>query len=76
MVSASEFTPEDHGFDPLAGQGETPFFCPSESTIVQTGLCLTPLRVYGAHVKDPNSICRKRVGLRADGMVTHKYCLH
>ena len=35
---------EDPGFDPLAGQGElgTGFFCPSESTLVQTCLSLTP----------------------------------
>ena len=29
-----------------------------------------------AHVKDPISICRKRVGLTAGGMVTQKYCIH
>ena len=34
-------------FDRLAGQGERQFFCPSESTLVQTCLCLTPLHVYG-----------------------------
>ena len=39
---------------------------PSQSTLVQTSLCLTPLRVYGTHwpkyvrIKDPISICRNR----------------
>ena len=67
-----------HGFDPLAGQGEKQSFCsPSESTLVQTCLCLTPLRLYGthphrAHVKDPMSMCRKRGGLTAGGMETRK----
>ena len=45
----SEFKSEDPGFDPLAGQGEVQFSCLSESTLVQTCLCLTPLRVYGTH---------------------------
>ena len=36
-VSESEFKSEDHGFDPLVGQGGgTGFFCPSESTLVHT----------------------------------------
>ena len=52
------------------GQGDEQCFCPSESTLVQICLCLTSLRVYGAnpnlsHVKDPISICRKRVDLAA-----------
>ena len=34
MVRESEFKSEDRGFDPLAGQGTSPFFCPSESTLV------------------------------------------
>ena len=29
-----------------------------------------------AHVKHPISICRKRIGLAAGGMATHKYCIH
>ena len=35
--------------NPLEAQGEGHgvFFGPSESTLVQTCLCLTPLRVYG-----------------------------
>ena len=44
-----EFKSKDLGFNPLAGQGEKQFFCPSESTLVQTCLCLTPLRVYSMH---------------------------
>ena len=39
----------------------------SQLGLVQTCLCLIPLCVYGtqiyAHVTDPVSICRKRVGL-------------
>ena len=79
---ASEFKSEDPGFDPLAGQGEGQFFCPSESTLVQTYLCLNPPRVYGASthicalVKDPTSICRKRAGLTAGGRFTLKYYTH
>ena len=49
VVKASELKSEDPRFDPLAGQGEEQFVCPSESTLVQTCLCLTPLRVYGTH---------------------------
>ena len=29
-----------------------------------------------AHVKDPISICRKRVGITADGVETRKDCTH
>ena len=50
VVRALEFESEDPGFDPLAGHGERQFFYPSESTLVQTCLCLTLLRVYGMHV--------------------------
>ena len=32
--------------------------------------------VRGAHVTDPISICRKRVGLTAGGMETQKHCSH
>ena len=39
------------GFDPLTGQGKAKgqFFGPSESTFVQSCLCLTSLRVYSMH---------------------------
>ena len=68
----------------LAGQGEEQFFHPSESTLVQICLCLTPLCVYGmhpnhcAHVKDPIFIfiCQKRVRLAAHGIVTQKHRIH
>ena len=50
-VSAWEFKSEDLGFDPLVGQGEEQLFCPSESTLAHTCLCLTPLRVYGTALK-------------------------
>ena len=73
----SELKFKDPGFDPLVGQVEGQFSRPSESTLVQTCLCLTPLCVYGTppniceHVKDPIiPIYRKRVGLTAGGMVT------
>ena len=46
---------QDPGFDPLAEQGEKQFFCPSESTPVQTCLCLTPLHVFCVH---PNLCAR------------------
>ena len=79
MVRESEFKSEDPGFEPLAGQGEGQFiFCLSESTLVQTCLCLTPpfMYVYDTRsdlfVKDLISICRKRVGLTAGGMKTRK----
>ena len=85
VVSASELKSEDPGFDPAlvgAGRVRGSFFYPSESTLVQTCLCrLTPFVCTArtqkcAHVKDPISICCKRVGLTAGGMVTHKYCIH
>ena len=77
MVSASEFKSEDPGLDPLVGQGEWQFFCLSESTLMQTFSCLTPLCVYGAHklIKIHISICHKRVGLRVGGMETQKQCI-
>ena len=88
MVGASELKAKDPGFDPLAGQGESLFFCPSESTLVQACLCLTPLCVYGTH--QPEFVCKLKIpkqpvvklklklraGLTARGMVTHKYCIH
>ena len=43
VATASEFKSKDTGFDPLVWQDEGQFFCPSESTLVQTCLCLTPL---------------------------------
>ena len=54
----SEFKSEDPGFDPLAGQDEVQFFCPSESTLVQACLCLAPFVCTAhtqicAHVRDP-----------------------
>ena len=67
VVRESEFKTEDPGFDALAEQGEERVFCPSESTLVPTCLCMhDPVRVYGtrlncALVKDPISICRERV---------------
>ena len=71
VVRASELKSKDSGFDPLAGKGERQFFYPSESALVQTCLCRTPLGLcmagiqISAHVKDHNysiSFCRKREG--------------
>ena len=82
MVSESKFKSEDRGFDPLVGQGGGQFVCPSESTLVQTCLCLTPLCAYGtqvncAHVKDPIPIRHERVGLTVyGGVVIQKYSIH
>ena len=45
VVRVSELKPKDPGFDPLVGQGEEQFFCPCQSTFVQTCLCSTPLPV-------------------------------
>ena len=82
MVRESDFKSEDRGFDPLAKQGEEQFFCPSESNLVQTRLCLTPTPTHlectarirmCAHVKDPISIWRKRLGLTAGGIKTRKH---
>ena len=39
MVRALEFQSEDPGFDPLAGQGEEQFFCPSESKLLCRLVC-------------------------------------
>ena len=49
VVRELELKSEDPRFDPMVGQGEGQFFCPSESTLVQTCLCLTPFHVYGNH---------------------------
>ena len=49
MDKASELESEDLGFDPLAGQDERQFFSHSESTLLQTCLCLTSLRVCSMH---------------------------
>ena len=63
----------------MAGQGGRQVLCPSESTLVQVCLCLTPVRVCTArtqmctHVKDPISICCKRVGLTDGGIKTRKH---
>ena len=57
---------EDPGFNPLEGEGEERFFCPSESTLAQICLCLTTpscawVRTHiCAHVKDLIFICRKK----------------
>ena len=58
VAGVSEFNSEDAGFDLMAGQGHEHCVYPSESTLVQTCLCLIPppsLRVYGTH---PNVYAR------------------
>ena len=69
MVLESEFKSDDPGFDPLAEQGEEQggvFVWSLRVNCVQTCLCLTPFvrtaRTHMCvHVKDPISICRKRI---------------
>ena len=48
VVRESGFESEDPGLDPLSGQKKS-CSVPSESTLAQTSLCLTPVRVYGTH---------------------------
>ena len=36
-------------------------------------MCTTRTQIC-AHIKDPISICRKRIGLTAGGMETRKHC--
>ena len=77
MDKESEFQSKVPGFDSLAEQaGEGQFFKnPSESSPVQTCLqvpdppfmCTARTQMCG-HVKDPISICRKRIGLTAVGI--------
>ena len=72
VISASELKSEDPGFDPLVGQGEgavylslrvnswADLFVPDPSFVL---ICGTQMC---AHVKDPFSICRKKVGINAE----------
>ena len=46
VIESRIFKSPETGFDPLAGEGEQDFFCLYESTLVQTCLCLIPIRVY------------------------------
>ena len=79
MVSVSEFKPEDPGFDPLAGQGESYFLCPSESTLVQT-LCLASLRHSLQFVRALNtpylSVVKEKASQPVVWPVTQKHCIH
>ena len=74
VIRATEFKSEDPGVDPLAGrsEGQLGFFSLSESTLVQTCLCLTlpPFFVCTAQTQ----ICHKIVGLTAIGMEPRKHC--
>ena len=79
VVRESEFKSEDPGFDPLAGQDERQFFCPSEAALCADLLVPDPsswvrqaFDLFCAHVKDPISVCRKRVVVTAGGMETRK----
>ena len=60
VVRASTFRSGHPGFDLQAGQGNGQTFCPSESTLVQTCLCLTPLQAT-----DGYGICNIRTNLGA-----------
>ena len=81
MVSASEFKSEDPGFDPLAVQDEKVFLSFRDNSCTDLFVpdhhfvCTAHTQIC-AHFKDPVSICHKRVGLTAGGMVTQKYCTH
>ena len=76
VVRESDFKPEDLGFDPLAGQGENQFFSSLRVNSCADLFVPDPPFVFTArtqiceHVKDPISICRKRVDLTAGGMET------
>ena len=69
VVSASEFKPEDPGIDPFTGQGEDQFFYPFNSCVdlfvPDSPLCVWHAPKICAHIKEPTSICRKRVGFTA-----------
>ena len=72
-----KFKSEDPGFDLLVGQGEGQFFCPSELNSCADLFALdSPACVWYApkcvRVKEPISICRKRVGLTSGAMETRK----
>ena len=54
-VESRNSNPKTLGSIPWRGQGELQFFCPSEATLVQTCLCLTPLLVYDTN---PNVCAR------------------
>ena len=83
VKSASEFKSEDPRFDPLAGQSvciqtvvlSTRVNSCTDSFVADPPSCQCTARTHiCAHVKDLISICRKRVGLAAGGMETHKHC--
>ena len=80
VVRASGIKSEDPGFDPLAGQGDKHFSLSLRVNICADLFVPGPLFVCTArtqmcaHVEDPISICRKRVGLTADGMETRQHC--
>ena len=84
VVRESEFKSEDPMFYPQVGErgGEAVFLSLRVNSYAQTRLCLTPpfectaRTQICARVKDPIYICRKRVGLAADGIGTQKYCIH
>ena len=51
MASEFKSKKDPAGFVPLAEQGEGQFFYPSESTLVQTCLCLTSLPPHDKTLK-------------------------
>ena len=73
---------EDPRFDPLVGQVEEQFFLYLQSQLVCRLVCAWSPRPFVCtartqicvHVKDPISICHKRVGSTAGGMETRKHC--
>ena len=78
VVNESQFKPEDPGFDPLAEQGEKQFSVARSQLVGRLACAWTPFVCTARthicpHVKDPISICRKRVGLTVAGMETRKH---
>ena len=76
----SEFKSKDVWFNPLVGQGEEQFFCPSVNSGPDLFVSDPPLNYLStactqicAHVKDPMSICRKRLDLNS---VVHENTAH
>ena len=58
VVREFEFKSNDPGFNPLTGQAEEQFVCPSESTFVQTCLCLAPSPPPPSYVRHaPKCVC-------------------
>ena len=73
--------PKTLGLIPWRGKVKNSFSVPPSRLLCRL-ICAGPLFVCTAcnqicvYVTDPVSVCRKRVGLTACGMLTQKYCIH